>query len=62
VEVLKGEQLPEDGQVGPKPVAADCDFNVILSRMIHQYNSMLKYNITIVTSNLISGQGCLSFK
>jgi hypothetical protein len=29
--VLKSEQLLEDGQVGPKHVAIDCDFNVILN-------------------------------
>jgi hypothetical protein len=29
--VSKSEQLPEDGQVGPKHVAVDCDFNVILN-------------------------------
>jgi hypothetical protein len=29
--ISKSEQLPEDGQVGPKHVAIDCDFNVILN-------------------------------
>jgi hypothetical protein len=27
----KSERLPEDGQVWPKHVAVDCDFNVILN-------------------------------
>jgi hypothetical protein len=27
---FKSEQLPEDGKVGPKHVAVDCGFNVIL--------------------------------
>jgi hypothetical protein len=31
VAVSKCEQLPEDGQVRPKHVAGDCDFNVILN-------------------------------
>jgi hypothetical protein len=31
VAVLKSEQLPEDGQVMPKHVAVDCDFNGILN-------------------------------
>jgi 3-phosphoglycerate kinase len=30
VTVSESEQLPEDGQVRPKHVAIDCDFNVIL--------------------------------
>lgn len=29
--VLKSGRLPEDGQVGLRQVAADCDFNVILN-------------------------------
>jgi hypothetical protein len=29
--VSKSEQLPEGGQVRPKHVATDCDFNVILN-------------------------------
>jgi hypothetical protein len=29
--VSESEQLPEDGHVGPKDVAIDCDFNVILN-------------------------------
>jgi hypothetical protein len=31
VAVSENEQLPEDGQVRPKHVADDCDFNVILN-------------------------------
>jgi hypothetical protein len=29
--VSKSEQLPEDGQLGPKHVVIDCDFNDILN-------------------------------
>jgi hypothetical protein len=29
--VSASEQLPEDGQVRPKHVAVDCNFNVILN-------------------------------
>jgi hypothetical protein len=29
--VSKSEQLTEDGQVGPKHVAIECDFNVVLN-------------------------------
>jgi hypothetical protein len=32
VTVSKSEQLPEDGQVRPKHVATDGDFNVILNK------------------------------
>jgi hypothetical protein len=28
---FESEQLPEDGQVGPKHVAVDCDFNVVIN-------------------------------
>jgi hypothetical protein len=31
VAVSESEQLPEDGEVMPKHVAVDCDFNVILN-------------------------------
>jgi hypothetical protein len=30
--ILKSEQLPEDGQVRPKHVAAECEINVILNK------------------------------
>jgi hypothetical protein len=29
--LLLYEQFPEDGQVGPKHAAIDCDFNAILN-------------------------------
>jgi hypothetical protein len=32
VVVSESEQLPEDGQVRPKHVAVDCNFNVILNK------------------------------
>jgi hypothetical protein len=33
VAVSESKYLPEDGQVGPKHVALDCDFNVILNEL-----------------------------
>jgi 3-phosphoglycerate kinase len=32
VTVSKNGQLPEDGQVRPKHVVVDCDFNIILNQ------------------------------